>query len=326
MKRLNLSPIDGKLRLTFFCRPGLDNFLNPLYDALAPYYWTRKVLVNDTGILSKEMEQTDICWFEWCDHVAVAGSREPLASERIMICRLHSYEAFTSYIYHVNWSVMDRTIFVGDHIRDYVLARVPALRKDRTSLLTTGVDMGKYTFAERQAGFNLAYVGYINHKKGPALLLQAFKAIHNRDPRYKLFIAGVHQEVRFRLYMDQLIKELNLADSIEYVHWQTDINQFLEDKHYLLSASPLEGQFTAGFEAMAKGVKPLIHNFYGAENIYDRAFLWNSIDELVERVQEEKYDSAHYRSFIEERYALPIELGKVLALFHEAEEEAIRPD
>ena len=37
----------------------------------------------------------DICWFEWCDELVAYGSKLSIAKEKRIICRLHSYEAFT---------------------------------------------------------------------------------------------------------------------------------------------------------------------------------------------------------------------------------------
>lgn len=324
MKRLVLSPMDGKLRITFFIRPGLDNFISPQIDALSPYYHTRKVLVSDFGVLEREMEESDICWFEWCDELAVAGSRQPLAQKRIMICRLHSYEIFTHCIHLMNWQVIDQTIFDASHIRDYVLERVPALHESHTSIIPVGLDMAKYTFADRKPGFHIAYVGYINHKKGPMLLLHAFKAIHDRDPRYKLFIAGTHQEARFQLYLHHMVKELNLSDSVQFDGWQANLDGYLEDKDYVLVTSPLESQHVSVMEGMAKGIKPLIHHFWGATALYEHDFLWSSIDQLVERVVEEEYTSSRYRSYIEEHYALTDQTAKLQTLMQQMVAEASR--
>ncbi len=46
------------------------------------------------------------------------------------------------------------------------------------------------------------------------LLLQAFKALIDKDSRYKLFIAGTFQDARYQLYFKQMIDELRLTDSV----------------------------------------------------------------------------------------------------------------
>lgn len=61
------------------------------------------------------MQWADICWFEWCDELIAYGSKLELAREKKVICRLHSYEAFTDYINNVTWNSIDKLIVV-EHI------------------------------------------------------------------------------------------------------------------------------------------------------------------------------------------------------------------
>ncbi|WP_238650433.1 glycosyltransferase [Paenibacillus piscarius] len=328
MKQLPYIPAGGKARIVFFVKPGLDNFLNPIIMALSEHFVTKKLIVSTHEQIGPGMEEADICWFEWCDDLVMAGSKHPLAQQRILICRLHSFEAFSRNIYRVNWNAIDRLIFVGSHIRDYVLGRRTRLRQEQTVVIAGGLELEKYNFSEREKGFNIAYVGYINFKKGPMLLLHAFKAIHDEDSRYQLHIAGVHQEIRFQLYFNQMIEVLELQDSIHFDGWQGDLDHYLEDKQYVLVTSPLESQHISVMEAMAKGIKPLIHNFYGAEEVFDKDFIWNSIGDLVQLVTEDRYDSARYRSFIEERYAFRQQTGQIQELLEEllAESRALVPE
>lgn len=291
-------------KIVFFVKPGLDTFIHPVAKHLPKSYRTLKLIITDLRQIDNGMKWADICWFEWCDNLTIYGSKLPLAHEKTLICRLHSYEAFTSYPYQVRWDVIDQVIFDGKHMEEYIVKQVKSLDKTKTVTIPNGVDLERYTYREREKGFHIAYVGFINYKKGPMLLLHAFKAIHDKDPRYKLFIAGRYQDIRYQLYFQQMIEEFGLTDSIQIDGWQSDINQYLEDKHYLISTSLLESQQMSVMEAMAKGLKPLVHNFYGAKTIYDESYVWNTIDELVEMVTEDDYSSNQYRAFIEEHYSL----------------------
>ncbi|MDA7026714.1 glycosyltransferase [Bacillus sp. CLL-7-23] len=298
-------------KIVFFVKPNLDTFLNPILEYFSNSYRTMKLVITDLKQIDDGMKWADICWFEWCDNLLIYGSKLPLAEKKTMICKLHSYEAFTSYIYHVQWKCVDKLIFDGEHIKEYVLGQVKSLQEEQTITIANGVDLDQYTFKQREKGFHIAYVGYINYKKGPMLLLQAFKAIYDRDPRYKLFIAGRYQDIRYQLYFKQMIEELNLTENVYLDGWQNDMNQYLEDKHYLISTSLLESQQMSIMEAMAKGIKPLIHNFYGAKKIYNQAFIWNTIDELVDMITENHYSSKQYHTFIEEHYSYKKQMEKM---------------
>nr|WP_225897404.1 glycosyltransferase [Clostridium botulinum] len=166
------------------------------------------------------MKKADICWFEWCDPLVAYGSKLETAKDKKIICRLHSYEAFTSYIYEVNWSNVDKVIFVAEHIKRFVLSKI-FIPEEKVYVIPNGIDLSKQEFKERKKGFNIAYVG------------------------------------------------------------QKDINKWLEDKNYLICTSVLESQGLGIMEAMSKVIRPLIHNFVGAKEVYPEKYVWNSLDDII---------------------------------------------
>lgn len=304
-------------KVVFFSK-GDDKFVNSIIEKLPSEYEATKITIalQALKLIDKWMEWADICWFEWCDELLAYGSNLELAQNRKIICRLHSYEAFTNYPSRVNWNCVDRLIFVSKDIQEYVIGKFK-VNKEITIVIPNGVDTEKYTFKERAAGFNIAYVGYINYKKGPMLLMHAFKAVYDRDNRFKLYIAGQYQEERYRLYFKQMVQEFGLENNFIFEGWQGDINQWLENKNYILCTSVLESQNMSVMQAMAKGIKPVIHNFVGAKNIYDSKYVWNTIDEAVFKLTEDSYNSSEYRNFVADNYSLEKEMKAIETLFDE---------
>ncbi|PRX32585.1 glycosyltransferase involved in cell wall biosynthesis [Orenia metallireducens] len=303
--------IENKKRLVFFIKKGLDNFIDDIIEGLSKEYITKKVIVENTNQIDEGMEWADICWFEWCDELVIYGSKTELAKKKRIICRLHSYEAFTNYPQQVKWSNVDKIIFVAEHIQRYVLDTVKILKREKTVVIPNGINLNKHKFKGRKKGYNIASVGLINFKKGPMLLLHAFKAIFDKDKRYKLYIAGRFEQPRYLLYFKQMIKEMGLQDNVVFEGWQDDIDEWLEDKNYIISTSVLESQHLSIMEAMAKGIKPLIHNFVGAKNIYPREYIWNTVEELSDMVTSNNYNTKKYRNFIENNYSLDEKLQKI---------------
>lgn len=302
---------EGK-KIAIFSK-GDDKFIEDIIQRLSAYYHTKKINIGTLQNLqpiNEGMEWADICWFEWCDELMIYGSRLSLAKEKKIICRLHSYEAFSRYPSQVNWTLVDKLILVSDSIKKYVIDTFKIDEKI-TTVIPNGVNTSKFVFKQRSHGFKVAYVGYINYKKGPMLLLHTFKAIHDYDGRYKFYIAGQFQDPRYYLYFQQMTKELGLESNLFFEGWQRDINQWLEDKNYILCTSVLESQNMSVMQAMAKGIKPVIHNFVGADGIYDRKYLWNTIGEAVCRVTQDGYDSEEYRKFIETKYTLDIQFEAI---------------
>lgn len=308
-----------KARIVFFVKQGMDSFLGDITEGLSNDYWVRKIIVTDFKQIDEGMEWADICWFEWCDELIGHGSRLPLAAQKRIICRLHSYEAFTPYINNVVWINVDKVVFIAEHIRSFVLDKQKNLGYGQTVIIPNGVDIDKFTFRERTPGFSVAYVGYINYKKGPMLLLHTFKALYDSDKRYKLHIAGKFQDYRDELYFSHMINEMGIEKNVFYHGWQENINQWLEDKNYILCTSLLESQNLSVMQAMCKGIKPVIHNFVGAGHIYPGQFLWNTIDEAVNMVTSEKYDAEEYHDFVRTKYSLGNQLYSIKILLEELE-------
>lgn len=304
-------------KIAFFVKPGLEGFLSDITDNLADEYEIKTVIVTDFKQIDAAMQWADICWFEWCDELIGYASQLLICQEKQVLCRLHSYEAFTDYPAQVQWQYVNKVVFVAEHIRKYVLADTKTLRREQTVVIPNGIELTKYTFKPRNRGFNIAYVGYINYKKGPMLLLHVFKAIHDLDARYKLYIAGTFQDARDVLYFNQMINELQLQDCIIDTGWQNDLDSWLEDKHYILCTSILESQNISVMQAMTKGIKPLIHNFVGAKDIYPAEYIWSTIDQCIQLITNKEYNYNEYRQFIENNYSLNKQLHAVKKLINE---------
>ncbi|WP_324823952.1 glycosyltransferase [Sinanaerobacter sp. ZZT-01] len=292
-----------KMKLAIFVKKGMDHFIEEIADKLSGIYDTKKVVISGEtfGEMDQQITWADICWFEWCDELIAYGSRHPAAINKKIVCRIHSYEIFTDYPLKVNWGMVDRVIFVAKHIRDQAVEKF-GIAIEKTTVIPNGVTMSQYTFNERRPGFHIAYVGYINYKKGPMLLLQTFKAIYDTDSRYKLYIAGRFQDDRDVLYFKQMIQEWRLEKNIIYEGWQDNLDSWLEDKDYILCTSILESQNMSVMQAMSKGIKPIIHNFVGARGIYPKHLIFNTIKEAVDMLSQ-SYNSISYKNYVQEKYS-----------------------
>lgn len=312
--RGNCSMDSNRLNIVFFVKKGLDSFLGDIILGISEDYNVKKIIVTDLKQIDGWMEWADICWFEWCDELVSYGSKLNIAKVKKLICRLHSYEAFTAYPSNVLWQNVDKVMFVAEHIRNLVVDNFN-MDKEKTIVIPNGIDQKKWTFAERKQGFNIAYAGYINYKKGPMLLLHAFKAIYDTDNRYKLFIAGKFQDNRYILYFNQIIKEFGMENNVVYEGWQDNLDNWLENKNYILCTSILESQNMSLMQAMSKGIKPIIHNFVGAKKIYSKNLIWNTIDEAVDMIISGKYNSKEYYSFVKDKFEINVQIGKIKSMF-----------
>jgi glycosyltransferase involved in cell wall biosynthesis len=291
-------------KIAFLCSPGLDSFIKHIAEDLSQHYETNLVVTNELPEIVSAINNADIIWLEWANELAIhVTTKLPdfLVGKKVII-RAHSYEALAGYIPQIAWNQVDVLICVADHIRDLITSQWAIAQElgefDIENFpvwtIPNGVDPEKFLFKERQKGFDLAYLGHINFKKGPMLLFHAFQRLVQSNNRYKLHIAGEFQEPRYDLYFQQMTKKLKLEKNIiRYGHIDNP-QEWLDDKNYIVNSSVLEGHPVGITEAMCMGIKPVVHNFFGAETLYRKEHLWSTISQFVSIVKSNKYDSHSY--------------------------------
>ncbi|MFT5144799.1 MAG: glycosyltransferase involved in cell wall biosynthesis, partial [Thalassolituus oleivorans] len=316
-KELKLTHTEGirDLRVAFLVSKGLDQFLDDIIRDLTPYMDARKFVVATKDEISEAMAWADLCWFEWCNDPLVWASRQDMARQKSIICRLHRYEAFTDLPLRVQWDNVDSLVVVAEHLAGIVCEAIPGLAQ-RTDILhiPNGVDMSRYELLERSPGFDLALIGYLHGRKNPQMALQIMHQLVAADPRYRLHVAGKFQDPALELYWNHQIKQLGLSDNVIMYEWQSDIAAFLEDKSYILSTSLHESFGYSIAEAMARGIKPVVHNFPHASDMWAPEILFNSTSEAVAMIRSADYDSTAYRAFIQEHYSLESQVDHIRSL------------
>jgi glycosyltransferase involved in cell wall biosynthesis len=187
----------------------------------------------------------------------------------------------------------------------------------KTEVIYNGLDVKKFPFKERRPGFNIGWVGIIDHKKNPPLMLQIIKELVDIDPRYRLHVAGNFRDPRYEIYLKYMVKEMGLKGNVIFYGWVKDISRWWDDKEYLLSTSIHESFGYSIVEGMARGIKPIIHNFFGAKGLYEVEWLYNTCKEAVERIRDPNYDSLKYRVHVEANWDLRIQIRKIKRLLSE---------
>jgi glycosyltransferase involved in cell wall biosynthesis/SAM-dependent methyltransferase len=295
-------------RVLLCCLPNLDNFVDDWIQALGQRIRITKLVSERIEDFLNALPAYDVIWLEWGNQLAEALTRHGsgvLKNKRV-ICRIHSYEVLDGLADRLDYSVIDDLVFVAPHIRDILLHRRPEIKEKGTRIhvIPNGVDLNRFEFSDRPSGFNLAYLGSINYKKGPMLLLHAFWHLVQRDRRYHLHLGGNYQDLRYRLYFEQMIEALNLAPNIHMDGWVRDVPVWLRNKHFIVCTSVLEGHPVSVLEAMACGLKPVIHTFVGAKALYPEKYLWNSIPDFVNRITMDDYRPEEYRAYVERGFSL----------------------
>ncbi|MBD3257172.1 glycosyltransferase [candidate division GN15 bacterium] len=265
--------IEGR-KLVFFA--AQQTFVKDIIEELSRSNTVKLFAGGTIDEMRELMAWADLAWFEWCDNFIIEATKLPKTCH--IVCRLHSYEAFTDMPSKVNWDRVDHLIFVNQSVQD--IFRQQITNDISTSIVHNGVNLQRFTIPTNKSHTKrIASVGYINYKKNPALLLYCFKKIYEYDPEYSLHIAGSHQDVRIQLYFQHFLNRNPLP--VYFDGWVDDIPSWFEDKGYVISTSLFESFHYSIAEGMASGVLPLIHDWFGADKLYPKDYLFGDPDGCV---------------------------------------------
>jgi glycosyltransferase involved in cell wall biosynthesis len=301
-------------KIAVLCLPGLQSFLGDIVDYLKTRYYVQTCYSNNNQDIESAVQWADIVWLEWANELAAHVTNNIRHLEKkLVVCRVHRYEVFSPFFSKIRWGLVNTTIFVSKFMSTLSQRLVPDLdKKTNIRILYNGVNLKKFKFRENAPGFNLAVVGYIHLRKNPSFWPHLLSKLVEIDKRYTLHIAGEYQQAECKLYLEHIINSLGIEDNIKFYGHQDNIQNWLEDKNYLLSTSIHESFGYSIAEAMAMGIKPLIHRFPGSEELWPHNCLYSSTDEVIEMIREkDNYDSLEYYEFVEKRYSLKSQMEKI---------------
>ena len=294
------------MRITFIHKAGMGAFVAPLAKQLEADH---AVVTVESGLksdISYALGKPGVVVASWCDDLAVAMSRMERHAECKLIVWCRSFEVLdTNWPAEVLWSNVDKVIFVAEHVKEIALQLFAGMKDVPSTIIPTGVDLDAFEFdAERDTGYNLCYLGYLNSKKAPALLLQVMSKLCGISSDYRLNVGGVIQDRRSANYWEHMLKVLGLQDNIVMHGWVEDRQAFLAQNHFALHASHFESGGMFIREAMAMGITPVVHWHPGAGQLLPQWALWRTVDEAVEMINRGAARPHQGRAWVEQRYSL----------------------
>jgi len=203
-----------------------------------------------------------------------------------------------------------------------LLQQVPDLRnRTRRVVVPNGVNLRRYPFRRRDRGKHLACIGCLTMEANPALLLQCMQKLCYLDAGYRLFFSGTFESPLLEQYVRHMVRTLNLAGVISFEAHPGDMNGWLSDKHFIVAGGIGENQVEALLAGMACGLKPVVHNFPGADKLLPASYLFNIAEQFCEQVLSNDYQPQQYRRLVEERYPLDQQLKTVDGILTQLETE-----
>ena len=304
--------VPNSARRNFLIVDKLGQFSRELEEHMRERYNVERI----ETFLPQYLKWADVVWFDWCDENAVLASQVRWDA-RVIVC-LRSYEYFGTAPAQVNWANVDELVFVAPHVRRLAAEKFGPFEGPRISTVSDGVDLERFAFRARERGNRIAWVGLLNHKKNVPLVVEL--AARLRD--FEFHVAGKFQNERLRHYVERFI-ELNALTNLTLHGWIEDVPAFLDDKHFILSTSLWEGTHVAVMEAMAMGLKPLVHAWAGADEVYEARWTWRNGAELEAMLRDGRYEPGEYRLFAEQHFNINTRLAAIDELIASPHEVAV---
>jgi glycosyltransferase involved in cell wall biosynthesis len=305
-----------RLLLADWVKGRKDSFLAPLLPALEKHYETRFITAGPGEDLAAAIAWADIVWLEWCWDHAVWATRNAIPPGKPCIVRLHSIEALqTNYPAQVDWRRVTRLVTVAEDITEVLLTNFPAIAGSvPVKVIPNGIDTERFKPGQPDR-FRIGWVGHLEPKKNPMLMMQIAHRLVQRDPRFSLHIAGAFTDSRTARYLQQMQSALGLSGVVHFDRYVVNMPEWYADKGVLLSTSMYESFGMNIGEAMAAGAFPVVHAFPGADRLWPAECLFASIDQAVALIQSGR--PGLYRQWVTERYGLDRQVDRVLTLLKE---------
>lgn len=251
---------------------------------------------------SPRWRQTDVVLHMWADGVKVYPNA-------VNVVFMRRYELFEGKWMNFDWKHIDAMILCNDWIKTVVDQRFKEMGVETpTYLIYNAADLDRWTYKERNPGYRIGMACHVHPKKNLPLALQILGAL---DEEYELHIAGDIQDSCTAEYLLSLGVEMDRKIFL-YGHVPAEeLDGWWEDKNYCLSTSISEGNPNNVIEAMAKGIKPLVHSWPGAKEQFGE-FTFETVEQAVELIEGVRfgnpspynYDSPAYRALVEKNYSL----------------------
>jgi len=284
--------------VVFSSDPGNHRFIEPLMEKLKTYGYEYRIINNWTAV-----DDADIYWFDFCDNNLISATNDDgkLLKGKMVIARLHAVEYYLNFHKQIKWEFVNNLIFVSDHMR-----RMCDVKGVKQTVVHNGIDLEKLSYRERRPGMVIGYAGNIVPAKGILIMFHYLRELLNRQKGYSLKMIGLNRfHGREGEYYNYYKNDLPIIEAGE----TNNINQWLEGVDFLWQPSLTESFSLIIGEAMAKGIKPLINDFYGSRELWPEELIYRDFSGFMKILQAD-YDSAKYRAWAE-KYSLDKAVEKI---------------
>jgi glycosyltransferase involved in cell wall biosynthesis len=231
-----------------------------------------------------------------------ADGRTRIVPGKKNIVFMRRYELYECNWLGMDWKNVERLICVSEHVAN-VVRSVFADKgiQTKVDVIYNAIDTKDWTFKKRRPNTNVGMACHIHPKKNIPLALQIMASL---PEKYVLHIAGGIQDQWLMDYISNFMQCVRRKVVIYGQLPYEQMNLWWEQMGVCLSTSYSEGNPNNVIQAMAKGIKPLIHLWPGAIEQFPQDYLFATAPEAAQMIQDTTYDSEGYRDLAVKRFGL----------------------
>lgn len=248
----------------------------------------------------------------WVDHLtenAINASRN--VTDRPLILRLSAMELYKQKLDRIQWGNVSKLVVHGRHLKDYFLERFAYIPINDVVVIPLAIDTDKFNIRKGLVNNKIALVSEVHWRKGIQNIITALRVL---PEGCKVHHIGKIVNWDCKNYVDWQLRLHGLSNRYVYEGELNpkDVNDWLEDKTYILHLSYTEGMPRAVGEAMSKGIKPLVFDYRGASEQWPD-YTWEHLKQLG-LLASNFHEKNHYRDFVVKNYSIPAVAEKVSQL------------
>ncbi len=269
--------------------------------------WKRQGHEVSKGIYwgPKLVEDCDIAIFHPVQDNLIKASRQAKPPDTFVVAEAIDIDIYAGHLGAVDWGYVDELVFMSRHMQDYANEHYGGkLGGVRQHVIPGGVDLGAFTLMKpRERGYNVAWVGRLWIAKNVFGALQIFNALVQLDPGnpWHLYLRGdkYHPPHWWRRHCEAYLDaNPRLEERVTFTPYAEDMDEWYEDKDYLLQTSYKEAMSYCTGEALAKGIKPVVQMTTGMLDIWGEELVFQTHIEAVRRLLEGAEEPAYYRQLL----------------------------
>ncbi len=258
---------------------------------------------RDPEKISRLLKEDVTLWLDGLDDAIVELTRRPFLHKARVVCRLHQSDLLDVDLSRCQWEFFDDVVVSGKISEAMLFERFDRIESMcRVHTLTPAVVVPTINVGGKRRTGQIAYLAPLRFDNNAILLIQIAAQLKRRDPEKRLVICGEFESRALQVYFESLIQTLDLAGQFDFRLPPENVNDWLADKDAVICTGGPRPCESTIFNAMALGVRPIVHTYFGAEHQYPVEALFATVEQAADMICEAVFEPQKWRQIADENY------------------------